>query len=210
MSTFTFEFEEDMVVEAETPKGGSFGTLESGIYNVTINHAALDKTSKGNNTISLGITTDTGHETTIYNAFGAIDKLWASGSENYAYKDFQSFMANAGAKSITPVPYALKKDDGTLIKNLSVVKELQGKQMTLAIQKELDVYNGEVKERNLIHSSYNAKGQTYLEAKSNAPAEKINKVAERLKDKESKRYKQAQVNGSDAPFEVEEDVDSIL
>ena len=202
-----FVFDEEVATEAEGT-GGGFGILETGVYEVTINHASLDKTAKGNNTVSLGITTKDGHETTLWNAFGTIDKTWASGAENFSYKDFQAFMAACGAKSITPVPFDLKKEDGTLIKQLSVVKELHGVKCTLAIQKELDVYNGQDKERNLVHSSYNAKGQTYLEAKSNAPAEKIGKVAERLKDKESKAFKASKVGG--AFVMDEEDTGSLL
>jgi hypothetical protein len=201
-----FIFEDDIAAEAGS-EGGSFGTLDTGIYGVTINFAALDKTSKGNNTLALDITTDDGHTTTIWSAFGTIDKTWASGSENFSYKDFMAFMGVLGVKSITPTPYALKKDDGTLIKNLSVVKELHGVKCKLAIQKELDIYNGEVKERNLIHSSYNAKGKNYLEAKSNSEAEKIVKVAERLNDKESKRYKQSLTQAS---YAEEESTESLL
>ena len=183
-----FNFDEDLVEEAEAT-GGSFGTLDTGIYPVTINFASLDKTAKGNNTLALDITTDDGHQTTIWAAFGTIDKTWSSGTENYGYKDFQAFMVACGAKTITPTPYTLKKDDGTVIKELSVVKELHGKKCVLAIQKELDVYNGQEKERNLIHSSYDEKGRTYLEAKGNLPAEKKDKVAARLQDKLSKAYK---------------------
>jgi len=183
-----FNFDEELVEEAEAT-GGSFGTMNTGIYKVTVNHAALDKTSKGNNTIALDVTTEDGHRTTIWSAFGTIDKTWASGSENFGYKDFQAFMSACGAKTITPTPFTLKKDDGTVIKELSVVKELHGAKCTLAIQKELDIYNGQEKERNLIHSSYNAKGQTYLEAKSGSPAEKVDKVAARLKIKYLKHTK---------------------
>ena len=184
-----FVFDDELVEEAEKESGGSFGVLPTGVYAVIINFASLDKTAKGNNTLSLDITTDTGHRTTLWGCFGTIDKAWASGKENFSYKDFQAFMGALGVKSITPTPYDLKKEDGTLIKQLSVVKELHGVKCRLAIQKELDVYNGEVKERNIIHSSYNAKGQTYLEAKAGTPAEKITKVGERLSDKISKAYK---------------------
>jgi hypothetical protein len=211
MNTFDFTLEEDLIEEAEaTQGGGSFGTLDTGIYPVTINFASLSTTEKGNNTLSLDITTDSGHRTTLWSIFGTIDKLWKSGSENYGYKDFQAFMAVAGAKSITPTPYSLKKEDGTLIKELSVVKELHGKKVTLAIQKELDIYNGNVSEKNIIHSSYNAKGQTYLEAKSGSPAEKVTKVGERLKDKESKRYKASLTQVADTSIEEEDDNDSLL
>lgn len=201
-----FVFDEGLVEEAEAEQGGSFGTLDTGVYKVVVNFASLDKTSKGNNTLSLDITTEDGHRTTIWNAFGTIDKTWASGKENFGYKDFQSFMVACGAKSITPTEFALKKEDGTLIKNLNVVKELHGAKCTLAIQKELDIYNDDVRERNIIHSCYNAKGQTYLEAKGNAKADKIVKVAERLKDKETKAYK----TKDSMPFEEEVSTDSLL
>lgn len=205
-----FVFDEEVAEEAEQG-GGSFGTLDTGVYKVTINHASLGKTTGGNNTLSLGITTDSGQETTIWSAFGTIDKTWASGSENFGYKDFQSFMAACGAKSITPVPYDLKKEDGTLIKKLSVVKELHGVICTLAIQKEFDFYNGEEGESNVIHSSYNSKGQTYLEAKSNLKAEKIDKVGSRLKDRTTKRYKAAQASASlGTEVEESEETESLL
>ncbi len=204
-----FVFDNELAAEAETEgQGGTFGVLETGIYKVTINFASLDKTSKGNNTLSLDITTDTGHKTTLWSSFGCIDKTWSSGSENFGYKDFMSFMGACNVKSITPTPYSLKKEDGTLIKELSVVKELQGKTCTLAIQKELDIYNGNEKERNLIHSSYNAKGQTMLEAKEGSEAVKITKVGERLKDKESKAYKASKAGLNQV--EEEESGESLL
>ena len=119
MSEFTFTFEEDIAEEAEVT-GGTFGTLDTGIYGVTINFASLGQTAKGNNTIALDITTDDGHQTTIWSAFGTMDKTWASGAENFAYKDFMSFMGACGAKIITPTPFSLKKDDGTIIKDFEV------------------------------------------------------------------------------------------
>ncbi len=202
-----FNFNEDEVIEAESGGEGSWGVLDTGIYEVTINFASLDKTAKGNNTVALDITTADGHQTTIWSAFGTIDKAWASGTENYGYKDWQAFMVANGAKTITPTPYTLKKEDGTVIKELSVIKELHGSKCVLAIQKELDIYNGQEKERNLVHSSYNAKGQTYLEAKGNLPAEKKDKVAARLQDKKSKAYK---AQGASAPVVEEEEMSGLL
>lgn len=205
MKDFTFEFDEDLASEAEAT-GGSFGVLDTGMYAVTINFASVSKTENGNTTLSLDITTEDGHNTTLWNVFGTIDKVWKSGSENFGYKNFQAFMAVNGIKSFTQVPYALKKDDGTLIKNLTVVKELQGKKCKLVIQKVLDVYNL----KNAIHSSYNEKGQTYLEMKDKAPAEKIYKVAERIKDKETKEYKLIKLNSSPAQDDRYDEADSIL
>lgn len=183
-----FVFEEDLVEEAEASQGGTFGVLDTGVYDVTINFASLDKTEKGNNTLTLDITTDTGHNTKLWRVFGTIDKTWASGKENYGYKDFQAFAFATGLKSITPVDFDLKKDNGELVKKLSVVKELHGAKCKLAIQKQFRSYNGKDIEENIIHSSYNTKGQTYLEFKNGQEAAKIKKVAERLTDKKDKSY----------------------
>lgn len=215
MSTFDFTFDEDLVEEAEQG-GGSFGVLDTEIYPVTINFASLGKTEKGNNTMALDITTDTGHQTTIWAAFGTIDKTWSSGSENYGYKDFQALMAACGAKTITPTPYKLLKEDGTAVQKdgkdvvLSVVKELHGVKCKLALQKEFDWYNGAPTEKNIIHSSYNAKGQTYLEAKNDDEAKKIEKVGDRLQDKYTKRFKQNNTDGGSAEPEEEIEVGGLL
>jgi len=208
MSELTFSFDEDLVEEAEAT-GGSFGTVETGIFKgVTINFASLGKTANGNNTVALDITTADGHDLTIWSAFMTIDKTWSSGSENFGYKDWQAFMVACGAKTITPTPFALKKDDGTLIKDLSVIKELHGVKCSLAIQKRFTTdKHGDEKIDNIIHSSYNAKGQTYLEAKGNQPAEKIEKVATRLKDKITKEWKAL---GNSAPVVEEEEMTGLL
>jgi len=204
----SFTFEEDEIIEAEAT-GGSFGTLETAVYKgVTINFASLGKTAKGNNTVALDITTADGHQLTIWSAFSTIDKTWASGSENFGYKDWQAFMAVNGAKTITSVPWDLKKDDGTLIKDLSVIKELHGVKCSLAIQKRFTTNgSGEEKLDNIIHSSYDAKGRTYLEAKGNLPADKIEKVAKRLKDKITKEWKAL---GNSAPVVEEEEMTGLL
>ena len=203
-----FDFTEDEIIEAEAT-GGGFGVLESGIYKgVTINFASLGTTKNGNNTVSLDLTTADGHQLTIWSSFMSIDRTWSSGKENFGYKDWQSFMVANGAKTITPTPFTLKKDDGTVIKELSVIKELHGKKCSLAIQKRFTTNgSGEEKLDNIIHSSYNAKGQTYLEAKSGSPAEKVDKVAARLKDKVSKAYK---AQGSAAAPLAEEEMTGLL
>jgi len=203
----SFTFEEDTVEEAEN---GGFGTLETAVYKgVTINFASLGKTQNGNNTVALDITTASGHQLTVWSAFNTIDKTWSSGKENFNYKDWQAFMAVNGAKTITSVPWDLKKDDGTLIKKLDVIKELHGKKCSLAIQKRFTTdKNGEEKIDNIIHSSYDAKGRTYLEAKGNLPADKIEKVATRLKDKITKEWKAL---GNSAPVEeAEEEMTGLL
>lgn len=210
MSTFDIDFVFDDEAAETAGQESGFGVLDTGVYEVIINHASLDKTQNGNNTLSLSVATKDGHSTTLWNVFGTIDKTWKSGKENFNYGSFQAFMGVAGVKSITPVPFELELDNGQK-KQLTVVKELHGKKMKLAIQKVLDIYKGEVKESNEIHSSYNEKGQNYAETKAGSSAEKIDKVAERLKDKQTKRYKQAMAGGIDNEHEKEEEsTDSLL
>ena len=206
---FTFdELDEELALETEKNEGGSFGVLDTGVYDVVINFASLSKTKKGNNTLALDITTADGHRTTLWSCFGTMDKFWASGAENkYGYSDFQAFRAVLGLKTLTPVPYSLKKDDGSLIKELTVVKELHGKKCVLAIQKELDIYNGEVSEKNIIKKTFNEKGQTLIEMKANEPASKRDGVASRLKDKHTTAYK---AQGSAPAEEEPEEMSGLL
>jgi len=207
MSEFTFEFEEDIAETAEKPRDGGWGVLETDMYPVTINFASLGKSKAGENTISLDITTDSGHRTTLWtiggsNGFpGIIDKVKASGKPNFGFSTIQALMGVCGVRQMTPVPHRLEKDDGTLIKELSVVKEFTGVKCVLAIQKVYDFYLGEVKEKNELHSSYNEDGKTYLEAKGNLPADKKDKVAKRIKDVKTNNYK----NRDESEDEVQEE-----
>lgn len=201
---FVFEYDENLALEAEST-GGSFGTLDTGIYNIKSVVASLSKTKKGNNTVDLSIVTDTGHETIIYGAF-MIDKKWASGSDNFGIDKWNQFVGVMGMKTGETAPYTLELSNGNK-KELTVFKEVHGKPMVLAIQKELSVYNGEVREKNVIHSSYNEEGKALSEMIAGKPAEKVEKVKERLKDKEDKSYKNRATTS--APQE-EESTGSLL
>ena len=191
MADFTFTLDNDIAMKAENT-GGSFGVLDTGIYSFTIKSASIDKTQNGNNTINLGIETDTGHETTIYGM--CIDPTWASGSENYDYPKWQSLASLCGMKTGERVPYKLELSNGQT-KELTVFKELMGKKLKAAIQKSLSYYKGEVKEKNIIHSFYSEDGKALSELSSNKPAVKIDKIASRLSDHHDKTYKKHMASG---------------
>ena len=206
MAEFVFDLNQETALEAEK-SGGSYGVLETGIYDITIKHAAINTTKNGNNVVDISIETDTGHETTLWGL--CIDPTWASGAENYDYKKWQSLAAIAGMKSGERKPFKLELSNGT-VKELVVFTELHGKKIKVALQKELDVYNGEVKERNVFHSFYNEDGKTLSEIVSKKDATAIDKIASRLSDKITKRYKQANSGGASAPVAEEANNTSIF
>ena len=207
MSEFVFEFNEEEAVAEENK--GSGGALSTGIYKVKDIVASLGKTGNGNNTVDLAFTTEDGRKGLIYMAF-MTDKKWASGSENFNLGLWNQFIAVTGMKTGETAKFTPQKDDGTNLQKdgkdvvLNVFKEVHGIGLTLAIKKVLSVYNGEVQEKNEIHSVYDINGKSYSEKVGNLPAEKCDKVAERLKDKHDKTYKAYLANGgSSAPAEEE-------
>lgn len=191
MSDFVFELDTEEALASES-KGG--GALDTGVYDVVITSASLSKTKGGNNVVDLSFKTGNGQTGLIYMAF-CTDKKWASGSENFGYGLWQQFVSVTGMKTGETAPFTPKKEDGSNLQKdgkdvvLTVFKEVHNLPMKLAIKKVLDIYNGDVKESNEIHSCYNKDGQTLSEMIANKPAEKIEKVASRLTDKETKAYK---------------------
>ena len=193
MSDFVFNLDTEVASTAGNG-GGSFGTMETGIYDVTINHAVLGKTKGGNNKLDLSITTADSHTTTLYQAF-IMDEKWVSGSEHYGYRDWMAFAVVTGMTGCTVFKKPLLKDDGTpVLKNgapvvLNAVKELEGKKLKLAIVKEFDVYNGEVTEGNEIFASFTEAGLNANEKTNSLESTAMGKLDGRLSDKKSKRYK---------------------
>ena len=196
-----FVFNLDTEIASTASNGGSpFGTLDSGVYDVEIVTATLGKTDKGNNKLDLAIKCANGHTTTIYQAF-VLDQKWASGSDNFGYKDWMAFAVVAGLNSVTTFQKPLLKDDGTpVLKNgspviLNAVKELEGKKLKLAIVKSLDAYNNEVTEKNEIFASFTPAGLNANEKTNSLPASALEKLTHRLADKKSKNYKAFMADG---------------
>lgn len=207
MSEFVFEFNEEEAVAEENKSGG--GALSTGIYKVKDIVASLGKTKGGNNVVDLAFTTESGQKGLIYMAF-MTDKKWTSGSENFNLGLWNQFIAVSGMKTGETANYTPKKDDGSNLQKdgkdvvLNVFKEVHGLSLTLAIKKVISVYNGEVQEKNEIHSVYDVDGKSYSEKVGNLPADKCDNVAERLKDKHDKSYK-AFLAGGGSQESVEEE-----
>lgn len=200
MEDFVFELDTDSAKTAGHG-GNSFGVLDTGIYDVTITTATLGKTKSGNNKVDLSIVTDENHETTIYQAF-VLDKKWASGKDNFGYKDWQAFAVVSGMKSLTPYKKPLLKEDGSpVLKNeaqviLNAIKELDGVKIKLAIRKELDIYNGGLSEKNTVFASYTSAGASASEKLNNDDsATELNKLDGRLNDRKTNRYKAWEADG---------------
>ncbi|NOQ31132.1 MAG: hypothetical protein GQ570_08430 [Helicobacteraceae bacterium] len=193
MNDFVFNLDTEVASTAGNG-GGSFGTMETGIYDIVIDHAVLSKTKSGNNKLDLSFTTTDGHNTTIYQAF-MMDEKWTTGSDNFGYKDWQAFAVVAGLSSFTTFQKQLLKDDGTpVLKNgtpivLTAVKELEAKKLKLAIVKSLDAYQGEVTEKNEIFASFTEAGLNANEKTNSLESTALGKLDGRLSDKKSKKYK---------------------
>jgi len=205
MTDFVFEIDEEASASASTGGGSKFGTLETGMYDVTITTASLGKTKGGNNKIDLSIVTADGHETTIYQAF-VPDKKWSTGSENFGYKTWQAFITASGMTGLTTFQKPLLKEDGSpVMKNgapivLNAIKELEGKQVTLAIVKKLDFHNGEEKAENEIFASFSfpahASSKEIL-GKTEAGLT-YNKMKDVLADRMTKEYKAYKADAPEA------------
>lgn len=194
-----FVFNLDTEIASTANSGNTFGTLDSGVYDVEIVTATLGKTDKGNNKLDLAIKCANGHTTTIYQAF-VLDQKWASGSDNFGYKDWMAFAVVAGLTSVTTFQKPLLKNDTPVLKNgtpvvLNAVKELEGKKLKLAIVKSLDAYNNEVTEKNEVFASFTPAGLNANEKTNSLPASALEKLTPRLADKKSKAYKAFMADG---------------
>lgn len=184
-----FNLEE--VNNAQEAQVNSFGLLETGVYkNCTIVRGVHSKTKGGNNALDLTIKTEDGHETTIYQAF-IMDPKWANGSDNkYGYAAWLRFAKACGMKTAETFQETIldregkpaKRKDGTIIV-LTSFKDLKDKKCDLGIQKVLDVYNGKVQETNEVYDTF-ACG-----------SESSDKLATRLKDKQTTAYKEFLADG---------------
>jgi hypothetical protein len=182
------------VQEAPEAVAGGFGLLESGVYkDCTIIRGVHSKTKGGNNSIDLTIKTNTGHETTIYQAF-IMDAKWANGSDNkYGYASFLRFAKASGMKSVATFQEPLLDREGKPVNKkgtttpvvFTCFKDLKDKKVDLGIQRVLDVYNGDTRESNEIYDTF-ACG-----------SESSDKLATRIKDKLTKAYKEYMADGSD-------------
>lgn len=193
-----YEFKINTEAATQEVGGSAFGTLDTGIYDVTLDTVSLDTTAKGNNTVNIGLTTSSGHQTTLWGM--CIDEKWKSGAENFDLHKWSKIQTVGQMKTGEQAPFKILKDDGSVLKEVVVFKELSGLKLKLAIQKKLDAYNGEAKESNIIFEVFDAEGKT-----TSGDSEKLGKIESRLKDIETKEYKKLGGQTSSPAEDIEDD-----
>ncbi len=175
-------FELDLGIAAGASKGGRIAT---GVYKVTIEKNFLYKTENGNNIIDLELRSENG-EVGFINRL-CIDKTWESGAENFDYPRWQELAAACGMQALTTFAAKRTTKDGEV--DAVSIKELHQKTLNVAVYVEHDVYNNAEKIALKLSNSFLPDGRSITEAQAKKPAERIKKIAERLKPFETADFK---------------------
>ncbi len=161
--------------------------LDSGVYNITINHAAKAVASTGTSGIDWNFTVEGGKYPNMVYGFWTNK---ANGDKIFNLDVLMGLMGILGLSSLTEQKQSIDIKDGT--KEITAYKELNGVQCQVAVQKILDVYNGEVREKNEIKAFFNEEGKTYAEATRGSEAKQKTYYSEKMGDKETTEYKKFQ------------------
>lgn len=176
-------FKLDLDLAAKASQGGKLGT---GVSKVEIAHAWVSKTQNGNNLLDLELIGENG-EIGFINRL-CIDQKWTSGSENLDYKRWQELAAACRMQTLTLVDSKRNTKNGEV--DAKEIQELIGKVVKVAIYEEFDVYNNKEKLSLRLQNTFLADGRSIAEVQANKPAERIEKIAERLRIYETPEYKQ--------------------
>ena len=195
----------DATAAQETGNSGS-KVLDTGVYEVTVVTASKTVASTGTEGIDWSIHVEgSKYANMVYG-------MWTINSKGEPIKfnmaKLQSLMGIVGAKKLTEFTKEIEVQGGT--KKVTAFKELDGKKVTVAIKKILDVYNGEVKEKNEIEAFFTADGKTYSETVKGGPAKQIEWYKSSMKDKQTDEYKKFMVDADDAPAAASDDTEDIL
>jgi hypothetical protein len=195
-----FEFNEAKAMDTGAGEAGK-KVLDSGVYDVTLNTVSEVTASTGTEGIDFNFTVDGAkYPNMVYG-------LWthrADGTELFGTNIVQSLMGVLGIKKLTPYEKTIEIRDGA--KKVSAYKELDGKRVKVAVQKVLDIYNGEVKEKNEIKAFFGVDtGKTYSENKSGSEAKQIKWYQDKLEDKETTEYKKWKLDAGDDEGTADDD-----
>ena len=200
-----FEFNEQAAMNGGASTGGK-KVLDSGVYYVTLNTVSETTASTGTTGLDWNFTVEgSQYPNTIYGMW--IHK--ADGTELFGANLVQSLMGILGLKSLTTYNKTIEVKDGN--KTVMAIKELDGKKVRVAIQKVLDAYNGELREKNEIKAFFDYDtGRTYAEMKNKAEPKQIKWYETSMKDKETPEYKKWKLNEEiDDDYDIDES-DSVL
>ncbi len=179
---FTFDAEAAMASTGTGTAGKK--VLDTGVYDITINHAAKTVASTGTEGIDWNFTVDGAQYPNM------VWGMWvqkANGDKIFNMDIVQGLMGIIGATGLTEAEVEIEVRDGK--KKVTAYKELSGVKCKVAIQKVLDVYNGEVSEKNEIKAFLSTDGKSYAEMTRGSEAKQLDYYSTKLQDKETTEYK---------------------
>jgi len=186
--SFEFNFNEKMAEDTVATAGSK--VLDTGVYEVEIITAEKIIASTGTIGINWQIKVEGAkYPNMVYNMWVAK----ANGDTLFSMNVVQGLMGIVGAKKLTEYKKTVEIKDGT--KTVDAFKEFDNVKCKVAIQKEYDFYNGEVREKNNIKAFFTTDGKTFSEMKANKPAKQIEYYETKLKDNYTDAYKKAQADG---------------
>ncbi len=194
-----YEFNENDAMSAGESTGSK--VLDTGVYTVKILTASKVIASTGTEGFDWSIKAEgSKYPNMVYG-------MWtykANGDKIFNADIVQSLMGLIGANKLTEYEKTIEVKGGK--KTVTAYRELDNVDCQVAIQKSLDIYNGEVTEKNKIKAFFNLDGQTYAESVKKAEAKQIEYYKNTMKDEETSAYKKFEVDTE----EKEEDEDAPL
>lgn len=195
-------FELDLeAAKTETTSVGKY--LDSGVYDVTIVTLSQVTAKTGTSGFDLSFKVEGAkYPNTIYG-------IWtnkADGTKIFNADIISGLVGLTGAKTVTAYDKEIEVRGGN--KTVKAIKEVDNFKCKVAVQKVLDVYNGDVSEKNEVKMFFTTEGKTYAESVGDKDAKQINYFS-KLQDKETTNYKKMMAEGPSETV-AEDDSDSLL
>jgi len=187
----SFVFKKDEAAIAAATAGGS---LDTGVHSVTITGAYLVQDASDNYRMDLELESNTGAKASIYGL--CVQEKWNTGKDNFDYPRFQELVAVTNPAFTGAVVDGKRKNFEGKENDAKILTELVGKSFMVAIQIELDYYNGKEKILRKLNRSFFADGTTTAEKAAGAPALTSEKLKTTLKDYSNKRHQAFLAGGS--------------
>jgi len=191
-----FKFDE---TEATATSGGNSGSkvLDSGVYPVeilTVSECVAKTGTKGLDwSLQIG---DFKYPNMVYG-------MWLQKANGDAITMNTSIVQNLmglTGKSYTVYNKTVDTKDGNKV--VKAVKEFDNFKGYVAVVKVLDVYNGEIREKNEIRAFLGADKKTYAESVKKSEAKQFDYYSNNLKDVETSSYKKFIADGGSAEVEA--------
>lgn len=195
-----YQFNEEGANAASAPQGA----IETGVYKATINTASKTIASTGTTGLDWSFDLEDGRKAIVYG-------FWifkADGTRIFNADTLDACMGVTGVKSLTEYQKTITVKDGT--KTVTALKELDGKEVYVALQNQLDIYNGDVTKKLQIKGFFSKDGKTYSEMVKGSEPKQMAYLQKNLKDSETKAYKAFMAEAEDEAATSSEPATSIL